>query len=277
MDNVTFRPRLNAQPHLKQASIPLTMKNALSSRRSFLFLGCLLGIWTLAITALIAAEYHVGNHERNAEAFDKEMRSIPENATIHLTNAVYHTAGVWQINKKTPAPNLPGFRLKDGWRIVGQGTNRTTVKLTDVYVREGRQWQEGKNYVFCGWHYDSKSGIKHASVLTNVTIENLTIDCNAPDLTNRLSFPLRLSAIRMRGDNLTVDNVRVINAVSEQDNENFIISMKGKDLGNGPGRCYVYNAVIDQYGGGYCSGITIGGDHDDTGMQATGGPTVARR
>jgi hypothetical protein len=84
-----------------------------------------------ASVVLFAAEYQVGNHQGDAKAFDEEMRSIPENTTIYLTNAVYHTEGVWQINNRSDNPNLPGFRLKDGWRIVGQGVHETVIKLTN--------------------------------------------------------------------------------------------------------------------------------------------------
>src|SRR5687767_13670140 len=60
-----------------------------------------------------------------AAAFDLYLPTIPANTTIHLGPGTFETNGYG---------NDAGWEPKAGWRIIGAGTDVTTLRLTGTFV-----------------------------------------------------------------------------------------------------------------------------------------------
>lgn len=124
-----------------------------------------------------------------AEAGVSARREIRVAAGEHLTDGVNAVAG-WH-------------RLVDGLSIRGAGMFQTTVKLNSVLIPDAPD----NKPVNCAFH----SGFR---TLSNILIEDLTIDCNAH------SFPEHpeklMTAVNLFGSNNVVRNVRVINSCAKR-------------------------------------------------------------
>ena len=100
--------------------------------------------------------------------FDERMRDVPANAAIHIGPGTFETRG---SAEGLSAP--PGWRPKNGQRIVGAGMGLTTLKLVGATV----PFPGGKAAV-----------IVSDELLSNgMEVADLTIDCNADGQPSDLS------------------------------------------------------------------------------------------
>jgi hypothetical protein len=189
------------------------------------------------------------------DAFDAYMRDhATAGTTVNIGKGVFLTRGVWDGSwgqSSPPGQSNYGFRVQTGCTIAGQGkcgaTNGTTLRLVEVKT------SDNSNTVIRGGGEGS---------LTNVTVQDLEIDCNGGAFTNGFSTNelWYIQGISLCGTgNMKIHRVRVINASSNQvkegDTENFVIeitSTTGLSRGNEISECTVTNM-----NNGDCSAITL--------------------
>lgn len=227
----------------------------------------------------------------NPDCFDEIMRAIPEGARIELGPGRFLTRGAWNIY--APVSSI-GFNVKTGWRLYGQGVGKTVLTMAVAPP-------EGMNYILAsprGWAMSPTSNYQYQMregttlirtrkdyLVHDVHIHSMTLDCvganiakSAPVKADR-SNDLTLGGVYLFGNNITVENIQVINSVSrmmiggKSAKELFTVYVSGHPA-NEPDRdsqgfpsnpaqlanVQIRNVVIDQYQGGYCSGITVTGE-----------------
>ena len=186
---------------------------------------------------------------RNSETFDGWMRKIPERSVIHLLPGEYETMGFSR-------GNVPGFVVKNGWRIKGAGTGNTTLKL--VAVATDRTVSSGWNAVlFSGW----------GKPVSHVSIEDLTVDCNYQGI-SKVSGLTNLStqAVFLLGDNLRVERVKAIRAAGlrydqggKLNPETFVITVGPHGDTEQPWGYRIHDCEVSEFAGGFCTAIAIAG------------------
>jgi hypothetical protein len=211
--------------------------------------------------------------------FDQFLRSIPENATITLSQGTFYTRGNYAGNGSSYIPSTIGFAVKSGWTISGQGEDFTEVTLVAVALNDyppDASTIISRNSVFANNfggspYYGAKS-------LSNVLIEQITINCNYGELSVS-GTDIGLTAIDLytcvgqdAGGNITVSNVKVIGSSGRRYypncEESFSIRIIGRiDLW--ATECRVEQCTVGEYptDPGYVNGIALtfvdGGDNLD--------------
>lgn len=224
------------------------------------------------------------------DCFDEVMRAIPEGATIRLSEGTFRTRGSWSIYGRNDSF---GFMVKSGWKIIGAGKDKTTIRLSHAP-------SDGINYLFGSpraWIRNPASktaffmrpdialfAVNKDLLVNNVEIRGMTLDCAGASVQRTTpvnaaqSNDLILGAVYLFGDNIKLEDLHVINAISLKKSqgrpaENFIINLKGyrfplpaRDESGFPvnmeslAHVQVKNVKIDDYLGGYCSAILITGE-----------------
>lgn len=145
--------------------------------------------------------------------FDERMKEAPERTTIHIGPGVFETRGAGE-GEIVP----PGWRAKNGQRILGAGMGLTTLKLVAPSVPVGNR----------------KAAVIAANqVLTeSLEIADLTLDCNADDQPGELRpdgqprhFNYAAISIDAGGRHIYIHRVRAINFASRYPDgysENFV-------------------------------------------------------
>lgn len=227
----------------------------------------------------------------NEDCFDEVMRAIPPNSTIRLSEGTFRTRGMWNIYG--PSEN-GGFHARSGWTIEGQGPGRTTLTYISS-TGTGFNYLIGSQRAFLispqsKYDYSYRPGttiraVDRSKLVHNVTVRNMTLDCVGPSLplVNPVnpdhSNDLVLGAIALYGNNNVVENIHIRNAYcrmmsgGQTQQELFIVYLSGHPEKE-PGRdefgfpvdpeqlatVTARNLVIDEYQGGYCSAILVGGE-----------------
>ena len=112
-----------------------------------------------------------------ADEFDAIMHEIGVSTHIHLAAGTYFTYG-----QRYPVGYNRGWDVKSGWTISGAGEGATTIKLdswpgnTIVYQPTGKWSVIGNSYA-------------PTTLVSDVVIENLTVDGNWTGLANDLRLP----------------------------------------------------------------------------------------
>jgi hypothetical protein len=140
-----------------------------------------------------------------------------ENLIVCLGPGTFATQGGYDYMIDVPHANAAGFTLGKGWKVHGQGQEKTTVKLS-AYL----PITEGRNPL--SFPLDTGTGLvftTNSDGASNVEISDLTIDGNYPELKSRARQngikALTLEAIRLRSDQggHWIHNVNVINTAGE--------------------------------------------------------------
>jgi len=189
--------------------------------------------------------------------FDALMARFKPNTTIHLGLGTFLTN---VIPKTGPAAGYgTAFFVQSGWRIIGAGIDRTTVKMT------------GNLRTFTT---DCEAFKSNSAVATNnVRIENLTIDCNyavlsANAVTANGQKNFRSGGIQLWGNNITIENVHVIGQYGNFANrqESFAVGVAGPNDGSGATNNVINRCIVD----GLPSAFTYGSP-----FAISGGPGLA--
>jgi hypothetical protein len=140
-----------------------------------------------------------------AEKFDAILRSIPENATIHLGPGTFLTNGYQDYSIATK-----GFYVKKGWQVLGSGRDITTVKLMSLLDRPPG-YSPYNGVAFC-------TGIGGGDG-SNSMVADLTVDCNASNLSTGTAngTDYKVGAIGLGGNNCVIRNVHAIHAYGKFD------------------------------------------------------------
>lgn len=146
-------------------------------------------------------------------------------------------------------------QLQPNTHIIGAGMDLTTVKLTDI-IRESTN---GYGCAFTTWHQDAP----------NVSVRDLTIDCNYAALVNQTGISnLSLRGAMLYGSNTVIERVRVINACGQRkmpngSNEETFVLAVGAHKVNAHG-CRISGCIVrDLIPGSYISAIALMGDSVD--------------
>lgn len=190
------------------------------------------------------------------EDFDRRLREIPANSTIHFAGGVFETHG-WG------SPGQQGFLVKDGWTLVGAGREQTTLRLVGCMADAPTNSGVGR-VLFSGW----------GPAVERVAVRDLTIDCNYPGVAERMKrTELTLSAIVLMGREFRIERVRAIRAAGKRNvpgvnPESFIIGLSPRDDSTDATGFFVEDCEVSQFAGGQCSAIDLlgtGGKNGATG------------
>ncbi len=205
----------------------------------------------------------------SADKVDAFLRKIPENNTIYLSSGIFETRGVWD-NWGGGRQNR-GFRLKSGWRLAGSGTNSltgTVFRLVDVPLDGSGLYNFNAVLSTAGIGlYRTNHPVHLRFNVDDVTIRDLQIDCNYPELARLKGTPaFQVAGIQLLGNRgLALINVLVRNAASKkvdrfgQAFECFQVYIRNKWATNGPGDYYLDRVAVADYHGGYTSAICVNG------------------
>ncbi|HKR94620.1 MAG TPA: hypothetical protein VJW55_04635, partial [Candidatus Angelobacter sp.] len=140
-----------------------------------------------------------------------------ENLVVCLGPGTFRTKGDYDFLIGVPHKTQEGFTLGKGWKVHGQGVDKTTVQLsayltiTNSHDERSYPLETGMNTVF-STNSDDASGIE---------ISDLTVDANFPELKGFARGhgvkALNLEAIHLRSNEGShwIHNVKVIHAAGE--------------------------------------------------------------
>ena len=117
--------------------------------------------------------------------FDHSMQSLPPHSTIHLLPGTYQTMGGY------------GWGPKTGQHLLGSGMDVTVLQFPAAAVASGACFN------------DSVIAVQSPYWQTNVTVSDLTLDCNYQPGTLTT-----LNGISLVGSGNTIERVKLINAAS---------------------------------------------------------------
>lgn len=203
-----------------------------------------------------------------AERVDDFMRKVPANSTIQLGNYVFETFGVWDnwLGVKTK-----GFRVKQGWTIVGKGTNSVTgtvMKLIDVPTDATGLYEHNAVFSTGGIGlYSSTQPRDRRANADHVKIRDLQIDCNYRAIAKKRHGAIQLCGIQLLGNRgMRIENVLVRHAASKKVNrqgqqyEAFLVYIFNQWSTNQPGDYFYDRVAVTDYEGGYVSAIYANGN-----------------
>jgi hypothetical protein len=207
----------------------------------------------------------------SADGIDNILRNTfwPSGTYIYPGHDVYINFDKGYYRTRGTRTGLPShITLMSRWTVNGAGKDLTRVGLIDAvintYGNADRTKWTGENSVFGIYN----AGL--ASELDGTVVADMTVDCNYKELANNpaLTPNLYLGGLELAGKNLTVRNVRVVNAVSDQCRstncvgctENFtidVVSRKQDATNNLVENCDVL-AFQNDYITGNCTAINVG-------------------
>lgn len=177
-----------------------------------------------------------------AQMFDQVMRAHTlrgtKNLTVNILPGTYLTVGNGDY-----VPGLTegteGWRCHSGWTIKGAGQSATTLKLVKIYPSP-----DGKTY--------GAGGICTASSKTaNVTVQDLTVDCNHSKIGNNKTSE---TGVALGGSNHTIQRVTVKNVagLAGEVFPIFIVAISVNSSNN-----LIQNCTITDWKGGAGGSITM--------------------
>lgn len=181
------------------------------------------------------------------EEFDARMRSIPNQARIHLAPGTFETYGMG-------APGQPGFLVKSGWSIEGAGIDQTTVLLVGCVADQQPGSGMGRIF-FSGWG----AGVE------GVVIRNLTADCNYPGVTKKMGRKdISLAAVYLMGRDLRIEKLKAIRTAGLRNlpggnPETFPIALGPRDDKTDASGYLIEDCEVSQFSGGQLTAIAIVG------------------
>jgi hypothetical protein len=192
----------------------------------------------------------------DADKFDDIMRTnAPAGTTVYIYPGIYQTKGVWNGGQTNPlAP--PGFRVQNNTQIYGVSSNgvKPTLRLNGANL----QGSSTENQVL---------GTDPTFFNGNIQLTNLTLDCNAQNLTSSNAYPMNLRGVNILGTNISLIGLDVINASHERTNatsytENFIIALTcpatdGLISTNNLIKACTVSSFYNPSGYGACSAISL--------------------
>lgn len=195
--------------------------------------------------------------------------SVPktENLIVCLGPGIFQTQGTWDASVDQAHRSPLGFRLGKGWKIHGQGADKTTLQLSDFLTIGDPQNPSG---------LPVGTGINtilstNAHTASGVEISDMTLDANYPALkamANQTGIgALNLEGIRLwsaHGGN-RIHDINVINAAGEIGEidelfETFTILIVSVAPNSSPGDCagnVIERTTASGFGGGRAVAITI--------------------
>ena len=190
-----------------------------------------------------------------------------ENLLVCLGPGVFRTKGSYDFLIGVPRKTQEGFTLGKGWKVHGQGTDKTTLQLsaylriTDPNDQRSYPLDTGMNTAF-STNSDDATGIE---------ISDLTVDANFPELKGLARQngvkALNLEAIHLRsnyGGNW-IHNVKVIHTAGEVGSMNvkyetfpvWIYSARtGVPPSDNTGNI-IENVTMTAFHGGLCTAIAV--------------------
>ncbi len=180
-----------------------------------------------------------------AAEFDARMRFIPPESEIRLAEGTFETHG-WG------APGQQGFLVKSGWTVQGAGMRKTTVRLVGCVADQQADSGIGRMF-FTGW----------GPAAERVVFRDFTADCNHAGVARAMKRKaITVEAINLMGREFRVERVRALNALGRRgatgvNPEAFIIAVAPRDDTTDATGYWVEDCVVEQFGGGECTGISL--------------------
>ena len=191
-----------------------------------------------------------------AKKFDTLLRTRSENGVTNLvvcidsgtfqTEGVHdYLIGVGHLNKTQAG----GFTVNRGWKVHGAGTDRTILKLADLYLDPST-----------GGYLVGRIINTHDLDSHGVEVSDLTLDDNYPSLKPQYRAALELEAVYLRSDlgQHWIHNIHIMNAAGEA-TEAFPVEISSqakspteKSSGN-----VVEYVTMDHWASGKCTAIAI--------------------
>ena len=190
-----------------------------------------------------------------------------ENLVVCLGPGTFRTKGDYDFLIGVPHKTQEGFTLGKGWKVHGQGVDKTTVQLsayltiTNSHDERSYPLETGMNTVF-STNSDDASGIE---------ISDLTVDANFPELKGFARGhgvkALNLEAIHLRSNEGShwIHNVKVIHAAGEVGGMNekyetfpvWIVSVRQNASPADNNHNIIENVVMTDFYGGACTAIAV--------------------
>ena len=200
------------------------------------------------------------NHPQNSAA-------KTENLVVCLGPGTFRTKGNYDFLIGVPHKTQEGFTLGKGWKIHGQGVDKTTVQLsayltiTNSHDERSYPLDTGMNTVF-STNSDDASGIE---------ISDLTVDANFPELKGFARQhgvkALNLEAIHLRSNEggHWIHNIKVIHTAGEVGGMNekyetfpvWIVSVRQNASPADNNHNLIENVVMTDFHGGACTAIAV--------------------
>jgi hypothetical protein len=140
------------------------------------------------------------------QLFDSYISGAAAGNTIYLGSGVFQTHGYRQAT-------VGGSYVKTGWKVIGQGIDKTIIKLVEATAYGGPHWCFGTDY----------DQFAH-----NTTWKDFTLDCNLDGQIDKTG--ICIGGMALGGNNILYKNIKVINwgaRIPEQ--ECFVLSAGGTD------------------------------------------------
>jgi hypothetical protein len=143
------------------------------------------------------------------ELFDSYLSNAAAGKTIYLSHGTFETQGYQQRT-------VNGSYVKLRWKVIGQGIDKTIIKLVKAKAYGGPHWCFGTNY----------DQFAH-----NTTWKNFTLDCNLDGQIDKTG--ICIGGMSLGGNHILYDNIKVINWGTRLPGaECFVLSAGGTDLIN---------------------------------------------
>lgn len=190
-----------------------------------------------------------------------------ENLVVCLGPGTFRTKGNYDFLIDVPHKMQEGFTLGKGWKVHGQGADKTIVQLsafltiTNPHDERSYPLETGMNTVF-STNSDDASGIE---------ISDLTVDANFPELKGFARQhgvkALNLEAIHLRSNEggHWIHNVKVIHAAGEVGGMNekyetfpvWIVSVRQNASPADNNHNVIENVTMTDFHGGACTAIAV--------------------
>jgi len=197
----------------------------------------------------------------------KKSAARTENLIVCLGRGTFRTKGNYDYLIAVSHPSQEGFSVGKGWKIHGQGIDKTRVQLsayfriTDPNDQRSYPLGTGMNTVF-STNSDDASGVE---------ISDLTVDDNFPELKSYARQngikALNLEGIHLRSNQggHWIHNVKVVNAAGEVGGLNpryetfpvWIYSVRANSSPADNNGNIIENVTMTDFHGGLCTAIAV--------------------
>ena len=121
------------------------------------------------------------------QLFDSYISGAKAGKTIYLSSGTFKTHGYKQRTTN-------GSYVKSGWKLIGQGIDKTIIKLVEAKAYGGPYWCFGTDY----------DQFAH-----NTTWKDFTLDCNLDGQIDKTG--ICIGGIALGGNHISYNNIKVIN------------------------------------------------------------------
>jgi hypothetical protein len=200
-------------------------------------------------------------YDASGDKFDKVMytRATPY-TTIILAAGTYCTWGAddGAASHAGTGTNSRGFLIPRGVTIKGAGIGQTTIKMAGIDLTYAPSFQVLSTGINGQPSWQNPSD--------DVTVQDLTVDCNGAYLAAQQSIPqgnVNINGVGIGGNNSRIKNIEVLHTLAWGDhgNEGWAIS-SGAVYYNNCYSCLIDSCIVRAPVGNYVSGICLGGSGD---------------